>query len=76
MTVHELLSMLSELDLDDPEIAGAEIVVSGSDHSYSRARAELVTAESDGKRRGYLGEYYDDENLGTGCKKVKVLVVT
>jgi hypothetical protein len=74
MTVGELLSMLSELDVNDPEIASAEIVTSGPDHSYSRARASLVTAETN-KRGDYLGEYYEG-NTGTGCKKVLVLVVT
>ena len=69
MNVKRLREVLAALDED------VEIVVGASDHSYRRADAEVVTAESDGRRHGYLGEYAGDENMTAGYKKVAVLYV-
>jgi len=71
MNVKQLRALLDSADVLDE----VELVVSGSDHSYRRAQAEIVTAESDGKRGGYLGEYYDDANMTPKYKKVRVLAI-
>lgn len=52
-----------------------DVVVSDRDHTYRRARVAVVTAETDGERGGYLGEYHDEESNGPECKTVRVLLV-
>lgn len=67
------VKQLRKLIADMPD--NTEIVVGDGDHSYRRAEAEIVDAETDGKRNGYLGEYYSDEDMTPGYKKIVVLYV-
>ena len=70
MKVRELKAYLSELA---EELNEAEIVTSGSDHSYCKSPVQFMDAER--AKDGSYYEYWDDANMSKGSKKTKVLLV-
>ena len=75
MKLKDLRALLDSVK-DEPYADDIEIVISGSDHSYERAHVQIVTAETDMKRGGYLGEYHGDANMAQGSSTTRVLLVS
>jgi len=69
MTLAELRDYLNGFESKYDNI---EVVVSGSDHSYCRARAQVTDAEYN---KGHLSEFFTKDDMARGSKKVSVLVV-